>query len=180
MLALFLSVLLASVSFGEIISYTGRLVDSKGVAITSKKEIRFNIYDSASKGTQLWKSVSYSVTPDTMGIFNVLLGSKGDEISSASLKDTIVFLEVVMDNSPMLPRLALFNSSYSYKNMTPDPASLGDDAIQKVVGGGYMSDVKEYASVNTKNASNNKGISIIPIYGLLLIPQKEVLKSEVE
>ncbi|MCL5439031.1 MAG: site-specific integrase, partial [Patescibacteria group bacterium] len=69
---------LAAVSPLKILSFQGRLTDSSDNPITASKLLRFVVYNdlSASAGARLWEEVD-RISPDTDGIFSILLGSNG-------------------------------------------------------------------------------------------------------
>ncbi|HEX8965598.1 MAG TPA: site-specific integrase [Patescibacteria group bacterium] len=62
----------------RILSFQGRLTDNNGNPITTATNLRFVIYNdpTASAGARLWEEVD-RVSPDTDGIFSLLLGSNG-------------------------------------------------------------------------------------------------------
>ncbi|HYK08270.1 MAG TPA: site-specific integrase, partial [Candidatus Eisenbacteria bacterium] len=68
--------LLAAASPPRILSFQGRLTDSSNNPITSTTNLRFAIYNalSASGSALLWQEVD-GITPDTNGVFSVLLGN---------------------------------------------------------------------------------------------------------
>ena len=78
------------------LSFQGRLTDSSGNPITSATNMVFKLYNTSSGGTALWTSGTCSVSPDTDGIFSLLLGTtSGDGYScpSATEIDASVFSE---------------------------------------------------------------------------------------
>jgi hypothetical protein len=80
----------------RVLSFQGRLTDSSGNPITSATNMVFKLYNVSSGGTALWNSGSCTISPDTDGIFSLILGkTSGDGYScpSATEIDASVFSE---------------------------------------------------------------------------------------
>lgn len=152
----------------QVINYTGRLLDASAKPITSPKKLNFKIYDSQKNGTVLWQSSEYIVTPDSFGVFSVLLGSKNDSIGASVFKEKIQYLEIIFDKTAMKPRLQLASNPYSYRNLIPENSADNTSVIQKLIGDSTASKKDEKPITN---ASCNSG-SITSIYSLLLVPWK--------
>ncbi|MCL4387444.1 site-specific integrase, partial [Patescibacteria group bacterium] len=62
----------------KVMSFQGKLTDASNNPITSSKKVRFIIYNSqtASSSARRWEEVD-TITPDSDGVFSVLLGSNG-------------------------------------------------------------------------------------------------------
>jgi len=109
------------------LSFQGRLTDSSGNPITSATNMVFKLYNVSSGGTALWNSGACSVSPDTDGIFSLLLGTtSGDNYScpSASEIDASVFsenpevwLEITVGTPPndevLQPRIQIATVGYA-------------------------------------------------------------------
>jgi len=106
------------------LSFQGRLTDSSGNPITSATNMVFKLYNVSSGGTALWNSGSCTVSPDTDGIFSLILGTtSGDNYScpSASEIDASVFSEnpevwlgiTVGTDAEMTPRIQIATVGYA-------------------------------------------------------------------
>jgi len=114
---------MARAAVPSLISYTGRLTNSAGTPTTSSQNIIFRIYDAATGGNKLYESATYAVTPDSGGVFSVLIGSQGDTTGLASAFDNVnTYLEVTVGSETLSPRIQLASAPYSFKAASADVA----------------------------------------------------------
>ena len=100
----------------RILSFQGRLTDSLGNPITAATNMRFRLYTASTGGTQLYDSGTCSISPDTDGIHNVLIGSDcGSGIASSVFTENAdVYLGVTVGtDSEMTPRQRIANVPYA-------------------------------------------------------------------
>ena len=123
---LFVLTTLSSPSFGEVpyrIDYQGVLL-SDGEPVTSTVTATFAIYGTATGGTSLW-SEPRSVTPDSKGVFSIVLGEVTD-ITEAVFSSADRWLGVQIGGEPELsPRMQLVTAPYAFRISTVDGASGG-------------------------------------------------------
>lgn len=100
--------------------YKGRLLDEKGLPITSKTDITFRIYESPNVGKALYIGAcrgARAITPDHNGNFTIVLGSDcGMSPLPSSLFEqrTELYLGVQVSSKPeLVPRQKIFTSAYS-------------------------------------------------------------------
>ena len=62
------------------INFQSRLTDSLDAPIITTVDIAFSIYDVSAGGPSLWDSVTLSFTPDSNGVYEVLLGDENKPI----------------------------------------------------------------------------------------------------
>ena len=98
------------------LSFQGRLTTNLGNPVTTSTDLVFKLYNADSGGDTLWDSTSCSITPDTDGIFSVLLGSDcGSEISSSVFSENAaVWLGVTVEgDSEATPRVQIATVAYA-------------------------------------------------------------------
>lgn len=120
---IFLLCLFGSIAYSDIpriISYSGRLTDLAGRVVTTAKTLQFKIYDAQTGGTALWTSANYSVTPDSTGVFSVLLGSQSDPIGDTVFSDVTRYIEIAIEGTAMAPRLQLASGPYAFRSLVAD------------------------------------------------------------
>ncbi|MBD3298326.1 MAG: hypothetical protein GF341_06700, partial [candidate division Zixibacteria bacterium] len=118
-----------------LINYQGILLDSGGNPVSTTTSVEFGIWDAASSGTQLWSSTR-SIAPDTIGRFNVLLGSLNAIPDSAFDGDT--YLSITVDSDPeMSPRQRIVSVGYSYRVNSVDGAMGGHITSDVSIGSGH-------------------------------------------
>ncbi|MEX0621938.1 MAG: hypothetical protein WD187_03020 [Candidatus Woykebacteria bacterium] len=125
---------LAAASPPRILSFQGRLTDSSGDPVTSATDVVFKIYDARTGGTLLWTSKTWSVTPDSNGIFSVCLGGQDttDDCLLNGVADTAIPSTLFSENaalylgvtagsdSEMTPRQRIASVSYALNSDTLD------------------------------------------------------------
>jgi hypothetical protein len=116
------------------INYQGRLVDQDtGAPLSGAQEIVFRIFDAETGGTALW-SETQSVTPDTEGVFSVMLGNQS-EIDLTF--ENPVWLEVEVEGQVLAPRREIVSVPFAFRSMASDHAgdadSLGGSAAAEYV-----------------------------------------------
>jgi len=105
------------------LSFQGRLTDSSDNPITSSTGIVFKLFTAGTGGTELYASSignSQAVTPDSDGIFNVIIGkSHGTEIPATVFSESIeVWLEITTDSETMDPRQQIATVAYALNSET--------------------------------------------------------------
>ena len=141
-----------------VMSYEGRLISSSGVPITTATLLQFKIYSQESAGTPVWTSGTYSITPDSSGVFSVTLGSNSDPISSAIFSTPVKYLEVIVAGEALTPRLQMITIAYAFKAADADtvgrraPSSFaasdhGHDTYLKLTGGAITGPVTSTSTV---------------------------------
>ena len=104
----------------ELINFQGKLTDSAGTAITSSVPMVFKFYADASGGSPLWTETQ-NVTPDSSGIYSVMLGIVtpfGIPFSNAYWLGVTVGTD-----SEMLPRYRVVSSAYSLYSLNSATAA---------------------------------------------------------
>ena len=109
---------LAAVSPPRILSFQGRVTNASGAPTTVATDFVFNIYTVSSGGTAQWTSKTWNITPDSNGIFSVLLGDTG--ASDTTIPSTLfsenatLYLGVTVGaDSEMTPRQRIVSSAYA-------------------------------------------------------------------
>ncbi|OGR66587.1 MAG: hypothetical protein A2X31_04510 [Elusimicrobia bacterium GWB2_63_22] len=104
----------------ELINFQGKLTDPAGTAITGSVPMVFKFYAAASGGASLW-SETQNVTPDSDGIYSVMLGLVtpfGIPFSNAYWLGVTVGAD-----SEMLPRYRVVSSAYSLYSLNSATAA---------------------------------------------------------
>ena len=119
----------------RILSFQGRLTNPSGTPVTTATDIVFRIWDQSSGGTEgdcsgfdedcFWKSKTWSVTPDSNGIFSVQLGDTGQSdtvIPAALFSDySELYLGVTIGvDAEATPRQRIASSSYALNSDSLD------------------------------------------------------------
>ncbi|MBU1089129.1 site-specific integrase, partial [Patescibacteria group bacterium] len=131
------------------LSFQGRLTDNSDNPVTSPVGIQFKLFNSGAGGTELYDSgVGGTATPDTNGIFSVIIGKNiGDTIpASVFSENTEVWLEIIMDPSGtpeiMDPRQQIATVAYAMNAETlqgiPPSASGLKDTVMVIDGSGNI------------------------------------------
>ncbi|HOX96669.1 MAG TPA: site-specific integrase [Candidatus Woesebacteria bacterium] len=103
------------------LSFQGRLTDSSGTPIVTAVNVIFKLWNAATSGTQLYTSNTCSITPDSNGIFNTLIGNGtcGQEIASTVFTENRdVFLEVTVGSETLTPRQQIATVGYALNSET--------------------------------------------------------------
>ena len=122
-------------------NYQGRLVDSSGDPVRTAKTFQFVIWDASSGGHIIWPSglpQPYLITPDSSGVFSVVLGSQGDPIDSAVFNGANRYIEMIIDGETLSPRVIMATSSYSFKSADSDYLAGSPASEYLKVGGGEV------------------------------------------
>ncbi len=107
----------------QLINYQGILLSSENAPIITPVSVVFAIWDAEIDGDSLW-SETQTVTPDTDGRFNVLLGAISPIPDSAFSGDAFLSMKVETDEE-MAPRSLLASVAHTYRVRTVDGASGG-------------------------------------------------------
>ena len=113
------------------ITYQGRLLYN-GSPVTSATNITFRLYD-AESGTLRWTQGPQSVTPDSNGIYTVILGSLGNEIPDDYDE---LWLELVVAGNPLTPRKKLTSAPFVLRTGELPNLKLNDDNTNIFIGSG--------------------------------------------
>jgi hypothetical protein len=100
----------------RMLSFQGRLTDSLGNPITTATNMRFRLYTASSGGSTLYDSGTCSISPDTAGVHNVLVGSDcGAGIASSVFTENAqVWMGVTVGtDAEMTPRQQIANVPYA-------------------------------------------------------------------
>jgi hypothetical protein len=152
---------MGAVAFGEIpqiLSYTGRLSDPAGRPISTTKALTFKIYSADTAGTLLWSSGTYAVTPDTGGVFSVLLGTQGDPVATGTFSDPNAYLEIAVEGTILSPRLRLVSVPYAYRSKLAETVEYG--YLKRLIAGsnikltGIQSDEANYVTIEAVTDNN--------------------------
>jgi hypothetical protein len=129
-LVVFLAASISVQAIPQLMNYQGVLTDSNGDPVTTPTDVVFAIWNDRVAGDSLW-SETQLVTPDTNGLFSVLLGSVSP-IPDSSLIDS-AFLSLKVDTDPeMAPRTELASVAYAYRVNSLEGAK-GGELIGSVV-----------------------------------------------
>ena len=122
----------------QLLNHQGRLTDDAGMPITTATTLRFSLYQGGDAATPGSGTLVYqedaSVTPDSSGVFNHLVGS--GTVIYGTLDSTVfqtaspVYLEITVDpaglNETLLPRKQIVTVGYSFKSELADDADTVD------------------------------------------------------
>ncbi|MBW7960152.1 site-specific integrase, partial [Patescibacteria group bacterium] len=111
---------------GRILSFQGRLTDALGNPINTATNITFKLYKDPTGGSALYTAGACSLTPDSTGVFNVLVGGSGysptppQAVCGVEI-DSSIFSEnpniymgiTVAGDSEMTPRQQIANVGYA-------------------------------------------------------------------
>lgn len=100
----------------RVLSFQGRLTDANDNPITSATDIRFAIYENetASSSALLWQEVQSAVTPDSDGIFSLLLGTKNGIQGGLFRDHDLLWLGITIGTtSELTPRQRLAAVAYA-------------------------------------------------------------------
>jgi len=114
-----------------LISYKGQLTDALGGAITTSVDVTFTLWDAETGGNQLGSGFSDtdSVTPDTDGIYDTLIGDDGGPmIAGTVFENDMVWLNVNVDGEDLSPRTRLTPVGAALHAGSADTAATAGDA----------------------------------------------------
>ena len=122
----------------QLLNYQGRLTDDAGIPITTTTTLRFSLYQggdafTVGSGLLVYEEET-SVTPDSNGVFNHLIGSGtviyGTLDSTVFQTSSPVYLEITIDlnglNETLLPREQIVTVGYSFKSELAEDADTVD------------------------------------------------------
>ncbi|MBU0687451.1 MAG: hypothetical protein KKB81_06375, partial [Candidatus Margulisbacteria bacterium] len=112
-------------------SFEGRLTDTSDNPITTSTTLQFGIHSAASGGTQVWTSGSYTVTPDTNGVFHVVLGSQSDAINPDIFDAPVRYIEVIVEGERLTPRAEIVSVGYAFK--ADDAQTLMGNTVAQII-----------------------------------------------
>ncbi|MFC1511128.1 hypothetical protein ACFL5U_01920, partial [Candidatus Margulisiibacteriota bacterium] len=94
-------------------SYEGRLTNASGTAITAATSVNFKIYDAASSGNVIWAGETHSITPDSNGVFSVVLGGT-TAIPSSVFSAATRYLQITVGGEALSPRTQIVAVGYAF------------------------------------------------------------------
>ncbi|KKT50184.1 MAG: hypothetical protein UW42_C0023G0001 [Candidatus Collierbacteria bacterium GW2011_GWB1_44_197] len=122
------------------LSFQGRLTDSGGTPITTATSITFKLYNALTGPTELYTTGTCSVTPDTAGIFNTLIGDTvcGAEITSSVFTDNRdIYLEVIVGTGgsaqTLTPRQQIATVGYAINSYTLQGYPASASAVENTI-----------------------------------------------
>ena len=95
-------------------SYEGRLTDNAGNPITVATNINFKIYDAVSGGTEIWSGEDHNITPDSNGVFSVILGNTA-AITTTDFSAANRYLQITVAGEALSPRTQIVSVGYAFK-----------------------------------------------------------------
>ncbi|HCC46569.1 MAG TPA: hypothetical protein DEQ38_00380, partial [Elusimicrobia bacterium] len=129
----------------ELINFQGKLTDPAGTAITISVAMAFRFYAAASGGAPLWAETQ-NVTPDSNGIYSVMLGIVtpfGIPFSNAYWLGVTVGAD-----SEMLPRYRVVSSAYALYSLNSATAAYSVNS-----GTAAWAEGADWASITNKVAA---------------------------
>ena len=108
----------------------GKLTDSGGSALDGTYGFNFSIYDAYTGGNLLWNSGNVSVTTDSSGIYNLILGG-----IDLSFSEQYYLGVAVGGDSEMSPRINLTSSPYAFRAQNVSVSGVEFDSNVNI--GGY-------------------------------------------
>ncbi|MBI5700468.1 hypothetical protein HZC34_01310 [Candidatus Saganbacteria bacterium] len=161
LLAIVLLLLGACLSFASVpakMSYEGRLTDSSGTAVTTSKTIDIRIYDASTAGNVVWGPESFTITPDSQGVFSLVLGSTSP-ISPEVFSNSSRYLDLTVAGENMSPRTQIVSAGYS--NMSAVAQSVEDGSISNAkIANSTITNTKVTANQFVKNIVAGSGVSV--------------------
>ncbi|OGC34296.1 hypothetical protein A2311_01190 [candidate division WOR-1 bacterium RIFOXYB2_FULL_48_7] len=122
------------------ISYEGRLTDVTGSPITTSKNATFSIYNAATAGTLLWGPESQSITPDSQGVFSVLLGG-AIPLTAEVFSGPTRYLEITVGGETLSPRTQLVSVGYAFKSASAQSVENGAITRDSVASGKFVKQI---------------------------------------
>ncbi len=120
------------------ISFNARLTDTAGAAISGSHAMGFALYDTGSGGAALWTENASAASFSSEGVTFVELGAT-TPLTTSTLDGRKLYLEVSVDGTTLLPRLAIVSVPYAIRASLAATAltvgSLTEAAIQRRVTG---------------------------------------------
>ena len=151
--------LMASFAFAvpNTLTFSGRLTDASGNALTGTYSFNYSIYDSYVNGTLLWNKTNISVTTDSDGIYDVVL-----ENVNLNFSDQYYVGMTVGSDSEMTPRTNLTSVPYTFRANISD--SVKDESISNKSidsSGDFSFDNIFFTSAYGDNVSITGNLSVI-------------------
>jgi len=118
-LILLLVPIISATDIPKVVTYQGKITDLSGAGINDTVSIVFRMYESETGGMVLWMEGHPNV-PVQKGLFNVQLG----ETTPLALPfDKSYFLELEVNSSPIMPRVAFSTAPYAFRAVYSDTAA---------------------------------------------------------
>ena len=109
------------------LNYQGYLIDATdSSAVTAALEMTFRLFDSETKGAELW-SEAHPMVDVSNGLFQVLLGSQ-DAFPTGLFEGSTLWLQTEIGTEMLTPRKPLVSVAYSQKATKADHAATADFA----------------------------------------------------
>ena len=154
------------------INFQGKLQDLEGVGVTDTLDAEFRIYNSAISGEPLWiENTSIEIEK---GLFTVILGL-ADSITLPF--DEQYWIEIIIDEDELSPRLPLVSSPYAFRTLYSDSSNYAmfSDTSEYALNVGD-SDTSLFAFVSD-TAKYLEGLEILAGDGILLEPDTITLSG---
>src|SRR5690554_249200 len=128
---IFASISLAAPSaFAEVptsLTQQGRLLTPDGQPMQGTKTLLFELYNAPTDGQVLW-SDQFDVDLGESGFYTAILGSVDNPLDHNVLEGGPTFMQLVIDDKPLLPRLELTAVPYAQIARMAHQAKLADSA----------------------------------------------------
>ncbi|MBI5699817.1 hypothetical protein HZC35_05935 [Candidatus Saganbacteria bacterium] len=148
-------------SVPERISYEGRLTDASGNPVTTAKTIEFRIYDAATSGTAVWGPESHSVTPDSQGVFSVILGGT-TALTSSVFNNATRYIDITVGGETLSPRTQIVSVGYAYKAASAQGVENGSITRLSVASGQFVKQVIAGSGVSV-SGDEGSGTGLVTI-----------------
>lgn len=147
----------------------GRLLTADGQPMRGAKTLLFELYDAATGGEVLW-SDQFEVDLGDSGFYTAILGSSDNPLDHTVLQGGPTFMQLVIDDKPLLPRLELTSVPYAQIAQMAHQAKHAESATHAETAGSALTaglaDSVKPGSINTASIANNavtaEKISSIP------------------
>lgn len=139
-------------------SYEGRLTDASGSPVTTARTVEFRIFDASSGGTLVWGPESIPVTPDSQGVFSVVLGNTS-AITSDVFSGAARYLEITVGGEVLSPRTQIVSVGYAFKAASAQ--SIEDNTVTtSKIASNAVTDAKVASGQFVKKIIAGTGISL--------------------
>lgn len=107
----------------DVINFQGRLFESNGSPVTTQKSIVFRLFAADTGGSSVYSETD-SVTPDSNGIYNVVLGQN---VSLAGVDfSNPLWIEVTVNGETLTPRYKLTSTPYAFRSKSAESVDWTD------------------------------------------------------
>ncbi|HEX2896900.1 MAG TPA: hypothetical protein VHP63_02490 [candidate division Zixibacteria bacterium] len=146
-----------SATVPQLINYQGVLSDSDGDPIVATTGVTFRIWLTPTGGSPLWTEV-HSISPDSSGRFNVILGSI-TPLPDSAWDGPDAFLGITVASDPEMARQRLISMPYSMRVSSVDGAAGGNITSKVSIGPGHTNTgVNAFVAGQTNTASGDHSV----------------------